>query len=122
WGAILVRDIATSPVLGTISGLELRALRIEDLFLLKLAAGRIQDLADLALLAPKTTADSLVDRWNQLIKWHGDRHAIPGFADALVVQLQERSGCDPVAIIGRLDVTAGQRALLLDSHHGKGSG
>lgn len=121
WGTILVRDIATSPVLGTISGLELRALRIEDLFLLKLAAGRSRDLEDLTLLAPRTTADALVDRWNQLIKWHGDRNAILGFADALVVQLQQRYGGDPVVIIGRLDVTAGQRELLLDTYRGKGS-
>jgi hypothetical protein len=121
WGSILVRDIATSPVLGTVSGLELRALRIEDLFLLKLAAGRAQDLEDLELLAPKTTAEALVDRWNQLVKWHGDRHAILGFADALVAQLQQRYSCDPVSVIGQLDVTAGQRELLLDSHHGNGS-
>lgn len=121
WGTILVRDIATSPVLGTISGLELRALRIEDLFLLKLAAGRAQDLEDLELLALKTTAEALVDRWNQLIKWHGDRHAILGFADALVAQLQQRYGCEPVAIVGRLDVTVGQRELLLESYHGNGS-
>jgi len=32
WGSILVRDIASSPTLGTIADLELRALRIEDLF------------------------------------------------------------------------------------------
>jgi hypothetical protein len=121
WGTILVRDIATSPVLGTISGLELRALRIEDLFLLKLASGRTRDLEDLELLAPRTTTDALVDRWNQLVKWHGDRHAILGFADALVVQLQQRYGCEPAAIIGRLDVTAGQRELLLDTYRGKGS-
>ena len=82
WGQILIRDIASSPVLGTISDLELRVLRIEDLFLLKLASGRARDLPDLDLLAPRTTANALVDRWNQLIKWHGDRHAILGFADA----------------------------------------
>jgi hypothetical protein len=29
---------------------------------------------------------------------------------------------EPAALIGRLDVTVGQRELLLDSHHGKGSG
>jgi hypothetical protein len=121
WGTILVRDIATSPVLGTISGLELRALRIEDLFLLKLASGRTRDLEDLERLAPRTTTDGLVARWNQLVKWHGDRHAILGFADALVVQLQQRYGCEPAAIIGRLDVTAGQRELLLDTYRGKGS-
>jgi predicted nucleotidyltransferase len=122
WGTILLRDIATSPVLGTVSGLELRVLRIEDLFLLKLAAGRARDLEDLELLAPRTTADALVGRWNQLVKWHGDRHAILGFADALVAQLQQRYGCEPAAVIGRLDVTVGQRELLLDSHHGKESG
>lgn len=121
WGAILLRDIASSPLLGTISGLELRALRIEDLFLLKLAAGRRRDLDDLDLLAPRTSADALVDRWNQLIKWHGDRHAILGFADALVARLRRIFGSDPEAIIDRLAVTAGQRELLLDTYRGKGS-
>jgi hypothetical protein len=122
WGSILVRDIASSPVLGAIADLELRALRIEDLFLLKLASGRTRDLGDLDLLAPRTTADALVTRWNQLIKWHGDRHAILGFADALVVQLQRLFGCDPVTTITRLEVTAGQRELLRDSYHGEQSG
>lgn len=121
WGQILVRDIASSPVLGRVSDLELRALRIEDLFLLKLASGRSRDLPDLDLLAPRTTADALVDRWNQLSKWHGDRHAILGFADALVIQLRRLFGADPVAIIARLEVTPGQRALLLDTYGGKGS-
>lgn len=122
WGTILLRDIAASPVLGVIAGLELRALRIEDLFLLKLASGRMRDLDDLELIAPRTTGEALVDRWNQIIKWHGDRHAILGFADALVAQLQRRYGCEPVAIINRLDVTVGQRELLLDAYHGTESG
>ena len=121
WGTILVRDIATSPTVGAIAGLELRALRVEDLFLLKLASGRTRDLEDLALLAPRTTADALVDRWNQLIKWHGDRHAVLGFADALVVQLQQRYGCDPAVTIRRLEVTIGQRMLLLESYPDGGS-
>jgi len=121
WGPILVRDIASSPALGAIADLELRALRIEDLFLLKLASGRARDLLDLELLAPRTTADALMDRWNQLIKWHGERHAILGFADALVVQLQRRFGCDPEASIARLEITAGQRELLLETYRGKGS-
>jgi hypothetical protein len=122
WGTILVRDIASSPALGEIAGLELRALRIEDLFLLKLASGRERDRDDLALIAPRTTIDALVDRWNQLVKWHGDRHAILGFADALIVQLQQLLAADPVAIIARLDVTAGQREVLLDTYRRKGSG
>jgi hypothetical protein len=76
------------------------------------ASGRTRDLDDLELIAPRTTADALVDRWNQLIKWHGDRHAILGLADALVDQLRQRFGCDPVAIIARLEVTAGHRGAL----------
>lgn len=109
WGSILLRDIASSPLLGAIAGLELRALRLEDLFLLKLATGRQRDHADLDLLAPRTTVDALVDRWNQLVKWHGDRQAILGFADALVAQLQRLFACDPVALIARLQITASQR-------------
>jgi hypothetical protein len=72
--------------------------------------------------ASPASADVLVDRWNQLIKWHGDRHAILGFADALVVQLRRLFGCDPVAIAVRLAITAGQRELLLDTYDGKGAG
>jgi hypothetical protein len=121
WGQILIRDIASSPELGRIADLELRALRIEDLFLLKLASGRARDVPDLDLLAPRTTTEALVDRWNQLIKWHGDRHAILGFADALVIQLQRLLGADPVEIVARLEVTPGQRELLLDTYRGKGS-
>jgi predicted nucleotidyltransferase len=120
WGSILLRDIGVSPMFGTIAGLELRALRIEDLFLLKLAAGRRRDIADLDLLAQRTSVDALVERWNQLVKWHGDRHAILGFADALVVELQRLFGCEPAAIIARLEVTAAQRGLLRDAHHGNG--
>jgi len=28
--------------------------------------------------AGRTTADALVDRWNQIVKWHGDRQAVLG--------------------------------------------
>lgn len=51
--------------------------------------------------------------------WHGDRHAILGFADALVIHLRRLYGSSPAAIIGRLEITAGQRELLLDSYNGK---
>jgi hypothetical protein len=52
-------------------------------------------------------------------EWHGDRHAILGFADAFASVLQQRYSTDPVATISRLDVTPGQRELLLDGYHGK---
>jgi hypothetical protein len=59
---------------------------------------------------------------NQLIRWHGDRHAILGFADAFVVRLRRLYDCDPVAIIARLAITRGQRDLLVDTYSGIGSG
>lgn len=118
WGQILVRDIGASPRVGTIEALELRALSIEDLFLLELSAGRARDLDDLDLLAPHTTAAALVKRWNQLARWHGDRHAIIGFADALVIQLQRLYASDPLSVIPQLDLTAGQRELLLETYGG----
>lgn len=45
----------------------------------------------------------------------------PRLADAFVNQLRQRYGCDPVAIIDRLEIAAGHRALLLDAHHDKES-
>jgi hypothetical protein len=117
WGSILVRDIGESPVVGTLDGqLEIRALKPEDLFLLKLASGRARDLADLDLIASRTGADALIDRWNQFVRWHGDRHAILGFADALLVHLKRLFGSEPRDIIHRLAVTDAQKQLLNESH------
>lgn len=118
WGTILVRDIARSPSIGELSGHELRALAIEDLFLLKLASGRARDLADLVLLAPRTGAVALIVRWNQLSAWHGDRGAILGYADALVVHLARLFGYPPSATIAALALTTAQRAALSESHAG----
>jgi hypothetical protein len=42
--------------------------------------------------------------------------------ETLVVQLRRRFGSDPVAIIDRLQITAGHRALLLDEYRGKEPG
>ncbi len=116
WGEILIRDISSSPAMGSIEGIDLRALRIEDLFLVKLSAGRLRDLADLDLIAPRTTAAALVDRWNQLSKWHGNRHAILGFADGLVGRLVTHYGSKPLDIIAALTLTTGQRELLNETY------
>jgi hypothetical protein len=116
WGSILVRDIKSSPVVGTIGDHEVRALSIEDLFLLKLASGRPRDLEDLDLLAPHTSIDALVTRWNELVRWHGARHAILGFAGAFVRLAQRLFAADPRGLIERMDVTRGQRELLIETY------
>jgi len=38
-----------------------------------------------------------------------------------VVQLQRLFGCDPESCIARLEITSGQRELLLETYRGKGS-
>jgi len=95
WGSILVRDIVASPVVAQADAShEVRALSVETLFVLKLASAREKDRQDLDLLARHTSSDAVIDRWNELIKWHGDRHAILGFADALVRELIRLYGID----------------------------
>jgi len=121
WGSIIVRDITASPLVGAIDDVQLRALSIEDLFLLKLASARHRDLADLDLLAPRTNADALITRWNQLVKWHGDRHAILGFADAFVVQMVKQYGWGARSVIERLELTRGHRELLVETYTKDGS-
>ena len=118
-GSILLRDITSSPLVETLaSGHDLRALSIRDLFLVKLASGRDHDRSDLVLLAPKTTVDDLVARWNQLVKWHGDRAAILGYADAFLAELVRLYSVRPLEVIERLALTTGQRDELRAAHGG----
>lgn len=120
WGPILLRDIASSPVVAHVGAergpVEVRALAIEDLYLLKLSAARTRDLDDLTLLAPRTSAARLVDRFNQLAAWHGDRGAVLGFADAFVTRLVADFGADATETISRLRLAPYMLEALRESH------
>jgi hypothetical protein len=87
WGAIAIRDIAQSPQVGTVKtrfgAVDIRALTVETLFLVKAAADRDKDRADLALLAPHTTYSRIVERAKTLFPWYGDRQGLPDFAERL---------------------------------------
>ncbi len=120
WGVILVRDIATSPLVGEVVSrqgpVEVRALRAEDLFILKVGAGRAKDRHDLRLLAMRTDPAGLVTRFNTLVAWHGDRGAVLGFADAFVAALVSHFGADPRGVIEDLEVPPYIRDALRESH------
>jgi len=107
WGAILLRDIAErSPVYQTLEvagrPFVIKALSVEDLFLLKLSADREKDRQDLPLLAARTTAEALIARFNVVVQWHGQRPAVPRFADELVRQLEQHYALMPRQTIARL--------------------
>ncbi len=119
WGSILVRDIGDSPQVATLTTPSgqyvLRALSVEDLFLVKLAAGRSKDLDDLPLLAPHTSPAPLVARFNQLLRWHGDRGAILGYADSFVRTVTELYDVDAASLIDDIDAAAYVTRELTDA-------
>ncbi|MBL8787230.1 MAG: nucleotidyl transferase AbiEii/AbiGii toxin family protein [Deltaproteobacteria bacterium] len=120
WGNILLRDIADSPVVAEIDVVgtrhTLRALSLEDLFLLKLNSSRRKDRDDVALLARHLSVERLIPRFNQVVRWHGDRHAVLGYADLFVASLAQHFGAAPMTVIATLAVPQHVRAELEATH------
>jgi predicted nucleotidyltransferase len=121
WGSILVRDIEQDARMLVkafeVAGrrYEIRALGIETLFLLKIAAGRERDREDLPLLAQRTSADGVIARFNTLVRWHGDLKALAAFADGVVTRLRSLFGCGP-EVIDRLEVPDFLRRMLWEAN------
>lgn len=119
WGNIMLRDISLSePALVVRFGnrdLTIRKLGIEDLFLLKLDTGREKDQDDLFVLYEKTSVDALIDRFNVLWKWHGNRDAVVGYADRFVTTLSQFGTVSPREIIARLTLPDYVLQLLHES-------
>jgi hypothetical protein len=122
WGAILLRDIAEhSPIYQILEvagqSFVIRTLGIEDLFLVKLGADREKDRRDLPLLAARTTAEALIARFNIVIQWHGQRPAVPRFADEFVRQLDIQYGFGPAQSIPQLNLSPFIKDLLWQAYH-----
>ncbi len=121
WGLIMIRDLARAPRVTQIVSPggrthTVRALSIEDLYVLKVASGRRRDNDDLPLIAPRTSADAIVARFNALLPGIGNRAAIPAIADALVRNLAAHYGLAPARIIQQLAVSNGIKADLREAH------
>ena len=121
WGLIMIRDLARAPRVTQIVSPggrthTVRALSIEDLYVLKVASGRRRDNDDLPLIAPRTSADAIVARFNALLPGIGNRAAIPAIADALVRNLAAHYGLAPARIIEQLAVSSGIKAELREAH------
>lgn len=122
WGFILLRDIDEHSL--TYRTLEaagrsftIKALSIEDLFLLKLNAGREKDRQDLPLIAAKTTPEALIERFNVVVQWHGNKPAVPGYADEFVRQLAACYALAPVQVIPRLKLPKFVESMLWETYY-----
>ena len=119
WGDILLRDIGQSePDMVIHSGnrdITIRKLGPEDLFLLKLDTGREKDRDDLFILYEKTNSSKLIERFNVIWKWHGNRDAVLGYADSFVTILSQLGSDRPLDVIARLKLPEYMLKLLYET-------
>lgn len=120
WGYILVRDISQSPSIGSLAlpggAVDIKALSLEDLFLLKLAAGRDKDRRDLPALAARVDAERMIRRFGQMARWHGNPPALPGLADEFVQQMSTLLGMDKTFVIENLTIPEHIKDMLREAH------
>ena len=83
WGAIALADIESSPIVRTAGDVAIRALSIETLYLVKVAADREKDRPDSQALAKETTYEKAIERARQLFPWYADRSTFPEHAERL---------------------------------------
>ncbi|MEE4376969.1 MAG: DUF6036 family nucleotidyltransferase [Candidatus Competibacteraceae bacterium] len=122
WGAILLRDInERSPVYERLDmagrTFVVKALSIEDLFLVKLSADRAKDRQDLPLIAPRTNGNELIARFNTITQWHGNRQALLRYADEFIGQLDKQYGMTPQQSVPQLRLPPYVVELLWQSYY-----
>ncbi|MFZ1828011.1 MAG: hypothetical protein WAW42_04435 [Candidatus Competibacteraceae bacterium] len=122
WGFILLRDIEEhSPTykMLEVAGqtFTVKALSIEDLFLLEMNAGREKDRQDLPLIAARTTPEALIQRFNVIVQWHGNKPALPGYADELVRQLEICYALEPKQVISQLKLPKFVASMLWETYY-----
>lgn len=108
WGSIFIKDIEESPIV-TILDVEgtcvsIRALSVNDLYVIKLHADREKDLRDLPGIAEKTEFSSLVVRFNQLLQWHGNQNEKLQLVDRFIERALWDFGVAGPEAIEQLDV------------------
>lgn len=87
WGEIAIRDIEASPSFATLQvgpyAIQVRALSVETLYIVKVAADRAKDRDDVPIIGQRTGYEAVVERARQLLPSYSDRKAFPGFAERL---------------------------------------
>lgn len=119
WGPIIFRDIADSSEKTVISigdfKIPVKVMSVEDLVMVKLVADRSKDRLDLPLLAGRVEVDTLVDRFNVVSQWHGDRAAAMAFADAFIDFLVHHKAANARDIINRIAVPEYVKEMLTEA-------
>lgn len=120
WGPIMFRDIEskseddrTLEVNG--HTIPIKKLSLNDLTLIKIVANREKDRADLELLRPQIDADSLIERFNTIVKWYGERGGQHAFADKVVEFITKDSDISAEAVIDRLAVPTFVKEMLKET-------
>jgi hypothetical protein len=121
WGIIMIPDLADAPLVTMLEAPSgrphfIRALRLEDVYILKAASGRERDPDDLPLVAPKTTWEAIVKRFDQLLPGVANRGAIPAIADALVTYLARDYRVAAERVIAALAVGDELKQDLREAH------
>lgn len=119
WGDIMLRDIDRSEPDCVIRcgdrEITIRKLSTEDIFLTKLDTGREKDRDDLLVLYERTNSEKLIERFNVIWKWHGNRDAVLGYADSFVAILSQFGHHRPLDLIGRLKLPEYMLKLLCEA-------
>jgi hypothetical protein len=106
WGQFTIRDIAKSPVVETVTAGEhaitVMAITPETVFVLKCATRRVKDHEDFRLIAGAASPDTLIDRFNEMAKWHGDPRKMPEIAIHFADQVSKLFSLERRAVEDRM--------------------
>lgn len=119
WGPIIFRDIADSGEITELSigklKIPVKVMSVEDLVMAMLARGIPEAGDDLSLLAGEISVDTLVERFNIVSRWHGDRVAAMAFADAFIDFLVHHKAANARDIINRIAVPEYVKEMLTEA-------
>jgi len=94
---------------------EQRQIPFEEPIVMVGGTGREKDQDDLFALYERTDVDALIDRFNVIWKWHGNRDAVLGYADRFVAALCQFADVPPLDVIARLTLPAYVLKLLYET-------
>lgn len=108
WGPMTIHDIEGSAQVADLTigstSISVRALSPETVYVLKCEVRRDKDERDLGPIAASVGPDRLIDRFNKMIRWHGDFSRIPQLTAYFRDSLVRHCRLKPDEVLARLTV------------------